>query len=229
MCIYTVRSYCGIVLMEACEDRSETLSAKGSLQRDKSLTLLGAQQTARRQDINLDLDWSSDVGWRTERAENCIFFKRASQHLCRWQEKATWGVQYIEASVDIISNFISKHDSLLGGGPHFLGEQNKMEFHVIDIRKHPLLWGKTKLERDQLGETPRVLSRCVHWFLSHFLMGKFVFGFLRQDLTVAQSGLELPIQFSWSQTPPAQPPKCLNYRQVPSYSARLTILSKALD
>lgn len=61
MCIYTARSYCGIVLMEACEDTSKPLlMEKGCLQRNKSFTLLGSQQTALSQDVNLDLGWCSD-------------------------------------------------------------------------------------------------------------------------------------------------------------------------
>lgn len=47
--------------MEVCEDRSEPLTmAGGSLWGDKLFTLLGTQQRAPRQDINLDLDWCSD-------------------------------------------------------------------------------------------------------------------------------------------------------------------------
>lgn len=47
--------------MEACEARSEPLAiAGGSLSGDKLFTLLGTQQRALGQDINLDLDHCGD-------------------------------------------------------------------------------------------------------------------------------------------------------------------------
>lgn len=61
LCACTTRSYCSLVLMEACEDRSEPLAmAGGSLCGDKLFMLLGTQQRALSQDINLDLDCCSD-------------------------------------------------------------------------------------------------------------------------------------------------------------------------
>lgn len=61
LCACTTRSYCSLVLMEACEDRSEPLAmAGGSLCGDKLFTLLGTQQRALSQDINLNLDCCSD-------------------------------------------------------------------------------------------------------------------------------------------------------------------------